>query len=97
MKARLSENVKNAQKSTSAKIAIIPGGLTKKLQPLDVRINRSFIFLSGMPRKFPVLALLPRTFYPRRFPWSTWCSDHSVLKHFQANCTNLVVVRILAK
>ncbi|GFW08103.1 pogo transposable element with KRAB [Trichonephila clavipes] len=30
------------QMSASAKIAIIPGGLTKKLQPLDVGINRSF-------------------------------------------------------
>ncbi|GFU86481.1 hypothetical protein TNCV_1418331 [Trichonephila clavipes] len=42
MKSHVSENVKNALKSASAKIAIIPGGLTKKLQPLDVGINRSF-------------------------------------------------------
>lgn len=42
MKAHLSENVKNALKSTSAKTAIISGGLTKKLQPLEVGINRSF-------------------------------------------------------
>ncbi|GFV31451.1 pogo transposable element with KRAB domain [Trichonephila clavipes] len=42
MKAHVSENVKNALKSASSKIAIIPGGLTKKLQPLDVGINRSF-------------------------------------------------------
>ncbi|GFT91823.1 hypothetical protein TNCV_575921 [Trichonephila clavipes] len=42
MKSHASENVKNALKSASAKIAIIPGGLTKKLQPLDVGINRSF-------------------------------------------------------
>ncbi|GFS81540.1 pogo transposable element with KRAB domain [Trichonephila clavipes] len=42
IKSHVSENVKNALKSTSAKIAIIPGGLTKKLQPLDVGINRSF-------------------------------------------------------
>ncbi|GFU89545.1 HTH CENPB-type domain-containing protein [Trichonephila clavipes] len=42
MKAHASENVKNALKSTPAKIAIIPGGLTKKLQPLDVSINRPF-------------------------------------------------------
>ncbi|GFS70289.1 hypothetical protein TNCV_1067621 [Trichonephila clavipes] len=41
MKSHASENVKNALKSASAKIAIIPGGLTK-LQPLDVGINRSF-------------------------------------------------------
>ncbi|GFT01502.1 pogo transposable element with KRAB domain [Trichonephila clavipes] len=42
MKSHVSENVKNALKSASSKIAIIPGGLTKKLQPLDVSINRSF-------------------------------------------------------
>ncbi|GFV65119.1 pogo transposable element with KRAB domain [Trichonephila clavipes] len=42
MKSHVSENVKNALKSTSAKIAIIPAGLTKKLQPLDIGINRSF-------------------------------------------------------
>ncbi|GFV37974.1 pogo transposable element with KRAB domain [Trichonephila clavipes] len=42
MKSHVSENVKNALKSASAKIAIIPGGLTKKLQPLDVGINRLF-------------------------------------------------------
>ncbi|GFV83257.1 pogo transposable element with KRAB domain [Trichonephila clavipes] len=42
MKSHVSENVKNTLKSVSAKIAIIPGGLTKKLQPLDVGINRSF-------------------------------------------------------
>ncbi|GFW45265.1 pogo transposable element with KRAB domain [Trichonephila clavipes] len=44
MKSHVSENVRNALKSASAKIAIIPGGLTKKLQPLDVGINRSFKF-----------------------------------------------------
>ncbi|GFV28656.1 pogo transposable element with KRAB domain [Trichonephila clavipes] len=42
MKAHVSENVKNALKSTSAKIVIIPGGLTKKLHPIDVGINKSF-------------------------------------------------------
>ncbi|GFW43498.1 pogo transposable element with KRAB domain [Trichonephila clavipes] len=42
MKSHVSENVKNALKSASAKIGIIPGGLTKKFQPLDVGINRSF-------------------------------------------------------
>ncbi|GFV45785.1 DNA polymerase theta [Trichonephila clavipes] len=42
MKSHVSENVKNALKSASAKIAVIPGGLTKKLQPLDIGINRSF-------------------------------------------------------
>ncbi|GFW08974.1 pogo transposable element with KRAB [Trichonephila clavipes] len=42
MKTHPSENVKNVLKSTSAKIAIISGGITKKLQPLDVSINRSF-------------------------------------------------------
>ncbi|GFX40319.1 pogo transposable element with KRAB domain [Trichonephila clavipes] len=42
MKSHVSENVRNALKSASAKIAIIPGGLTKKLQPLDVGINRTF-------------------------------------------------------
>ncbi|GFU92676.1 pogo transposable element with KRAB domain [Trichonephila clavipes] len=42
LKSHVSENVKKALKSASAKITIIPGGLTKKLQPLDVGINRSF-------------------------------------------------------
>ncbi|GFV73540.1 pogo transposable element with KRAB domain [Trichonephila clavipes] len=42
MKSHVSENVKNALKFASAKIALIPGGLTKKLQPLDVGINRPF-------------------------------------------------------
>lgn len=42
MKAHLSENVKYAHKPVFAKISIILGGLTKKLQPLDVGINRSF-------------------------------------------------------
>lgn len=42
MKAHLKENVKNACKTSGAKLSIIPGGLTKKLQPLDLGINRSF-------------------------------------------------------
>ncbi|GFU93825.1 pogo transposable element with KRAB domain [Trichonephila clavipes] len=37
MKSHVSENVKNALKSASAKIAIIPGGLT-----IAALINRSF-------------------------------------------------------
>ena len=40
-KCHLTEMAKNATQS-SAHIAVIPGGLTKKLQPLDISVNRSF-------------------------------------------------------
>ena len=39
MKAHVKDSVLNAFKAASAKIAIIPGGLTKKLQTLDIGIN----------------------------------------------------------
>uniref|UniRef100_A0A914E4S0 DDE-1 domain-containing protein n=1 Tax=Acrobeloides nanus TaxID=290746 RepID=A0A914E4S0_9BILA len=40
-KCHLTEMAKNATQS-SAYIAVIPGGLTKELQPLDISVNRSF-------------------------------------------------------
>lgn len=42
MCAHLTENVKNKVKRVNSDLAIIPGGLTEKLQPLDIGINRSF-------------------------------------------------------
>ena len=42
VKAHVKDSVLNAFKTASAKIAIIPGGLTKKLQTLDIGINLSF-------------------------------------------------------
>jgi hypothetical protein len=40
-KVHLNERVKN-RFGKSTKLAIIPGGLTKVLQPLDISVNRSF-------------------------------------------------------
>jgi hypothetical protein len=40
-KAHLTDGVKKLFKNP-AKIAVIPGGLTKVLQPLDLCVNRSF-------------------------------------------------------
>ena len=42
MRANIKDSIKDICKSVGAKISIIPGGLTKILQPLDVGINRSF-------------------------------------------------------
>jgi transposase-like protein len=42
MRAHLLESVKVAAKKASATLAVIPGGLTKVLQPLDLTVNKSF-------------------------------------------------------
>lgn len=42
MRAHLTEPVKASAKSVSAKLAIIPGGLTKLIQPLDLAVNKAF-------------------------------------------------------
>ena len=42
MTAHKTESVKEHLKRQNSKIAIIPGGLTKLLQPLDISVNRSF-------------------------------------------------------
>lgn len=42
MRAHLTEAVKTQVKQTNSELAVIPGGLTKELQPLDIGINRSF-------------------------------------------------------
>lgn len=42
MRAHLTDPVKHACKKASANIAVIPGGLTKILQPLDITINCAF-------------------------------------------------------
>lgn len=42
MKAHIKQSVKNECKSSGEKISIIPGGLTKILQLLDVGVNRLF-------------------------------------------------------
>jgi len=42
MRAHLTDAVKAKVKKTNSELAIIPGGLTKELQPLDIGINRPF-------------------------------------------------------
>lgn len=42
MRAHLTDTVKTQVKQTNSVLAIIPGGLTKELQPLDIGVNRSF-------------------------------------------------------
>uniref|UniRef100_A0A8C5PNZ8 HTH CENPB-type domain-containing protein n=1 Tax=Leptobrachium leishanense TaxID=445787 RepID=A0A8C5PNZ8_9ANUR len=42
MRAHLTDTVKTQVKKTNSVLAIIPGGLTKQLQPLDIGVNRSF-------------------------------------------------------
>lgn len=42
MCAHLTETVKIQVKKTNSELAIIPGGLTKELQPLDIGVNRAF-------------------------------------------------------
>ncbi|KAG5831790.1 hypothetical protein ANANG_G00282950 [Anguilla anguilla] len=42
MRAHLTDAVKNQVKQTNSELAVIPGGLTKELQPLDIGVNRAF-------------------------------------------------------
>ena len=42
MHIHLTNAVKAQVKKTNLELAIIPGGLTKELQPLDIGANRSF-------------------------------------------------------
>lgn len=42
MRANLTEAVQTQVKQTNSELAVIPGGLTKELQPLDIGVNRSF-------------------------------------------------------
>ncbi len=42
MRAHLTYTVKTQVKQTNLELAIIPGGLTKELQLLDISVNRSF-------------------------------------------------------
>mgnify|MGYP003530257762 FL=1 len=42
MRAHLTDTVKVQVEATNSVLAIIPGGLTKELQPLDIGVNRSF-------------------------------------------------------
>ena len=42
MRAHLTADVKNMVKQMNAVLAVIPGGLTKELQPLDIGVNRPF-------------------------------------------------------
>ncbi|KAA8589182.1 hypothetical protein FQN60_010527, partial [Etheostoma spectabile] len=42
MRAHLTDAVKNQVKQTNSGLDIIPGGLTKELQPLDIGVNRAF-------------------------------------------------------
>ncbi|RVE56245.1 hypothetical protein OJAV_G00219260 [Oryzias javanicus] len=42
MRAHLTADVKQKVKQMNATLAVIPGGLTKELQPLDIGVNRPF-------------------------------------------------------
>ena len=42
MRAHITEDVKRALEANNTTPAIIPGGLTKLLQPLDISVNRTF-------------------------------------------------------
>lgn len=42
MRAHLTDDVKQKVKQMNATLAVIPGGLTKELQPLDIGVNRPF-------------------------------------------------------
>ena len=42
MRGHLTDTVKAQVKKTNSELAIIPGGLTKELQSLNISINRSF-------------------------------------------------------
>ncbi|KAJ1144883.1 hypothetical protein NDU88_011177 [Pleurodeles waltl] len=42
MRSHLTATVKNQVKQMNSELAIIPGGLTKELQPLDIGVNRAF-------------------------------------------------------
>ena len=41
-KAHLVESVKNRLNNINTDVAVVPGGLTSQLQPLDVSIDKSF-------------------------------------------------------
>lgn len=42
MRAHLTAAVKHQVKQMNSELAVIPGGLTKELQPLDIGVNRAF-------------------------------------------------------
>lgn len=42
IRAHITENIKKKIKSVNTVPVIIPGGMTKMLQPLDISVNRSF-------------------------------------------------------
>ncbi|KAK6299839.1 hypothetical protein J4Q44_G00298720 [Coregonus suidteri] len=42
MRAHITNAVKKQVKQTNSELAVIPGGLTKELQPLDIGVNRTF-------------------------------------------------------
>uniref|UniRef100_A0A1A8C2A2 DDE-1 domain-containing protein n=1 Tax=Nothobranchius kadleci TaxID=1051664 RepID=A0A1A8C2A2_NOTKA len=42
MRAHLTDGVKKQVKQMNSELAVIPGGLTKELQPLDIGVNRAF-------------------------------------------------------